>query len=71
MHIQRLLLTAILGLISLVGADNLQKWTEIAAKSRSNVIRLNEQTFDQLVAAERNYTAISPPPSEVLTILTL
>ena len=62
MHIQRLLLTAILGLISLAGADSLQKWTEIAAKSRSNVIRLNEQTFDQLVAAERNYTAISPPP---------
>ena len=61
MHIQRLLLTAILGLISLVGADSL-KWTEIAAKSRSNVIRLNEQTFDQLVAADRNYTAISPPP---------
>jgi hypothetical protein len=62
MHIQRLLLTAILGLISLVGADSLQKWTEIAAQSRSNVIRLNEQTFDQLVAAERNYTAIGPPP---------
>jgi len=61
MHIQRLLLTAILGLISLVGADSL-KWTEIAAKSRSNVIRLNEQTFDQLVAADRNYTAISPAP---------
>jgi hypothetical protein len=62
MRIQRLLLTTILGLVSLVGADSLQQWTEIASKSRSNVIRLNEHTFDQLVAAERNYTAISPSP---------
>jgi len=64
MRIQRGLLTTILGLVSLVGADSLQKWTEIASKSRSNVIRLNEQTFDQLVTAERNYTAISPSPIE-------
>jgi len=57
-----LLLTSVLGLLSQVRGDSLEKWTEIASKSRSNVIRLNEQTFDQLVTTDRNYTAISLLP---------
>lgn len=62
MLFQRPLLTLLVGLLSVVRGDSLEKWTEIASKSRSNVIRLNEQTFDQLVTAERNYTAISLLP---------
>jgi hypothetical protein len=56
------LLAWFLGLLSLVRGDSLEKWTDIASKSPSNVIRLNEETFDQLVTAERNYTAISLLP---------
>jgi len=62
MLFRSLFLTSILASISLVAGDALQKWTEIASKARSNVIRLDEQTFDQLITAERNYTAISAIP---------
>jgi OST3 / OST6 family, transporter family len=59
MRFPSLFLTSILASISLVAGDALQKWTEIASKSRSNVIRLDETTFDQLITTERNYTSIS------------
>jgi len=64
-----LLLTSVLGLLSQVRGDSLEKWTEIASKSRSNVIRLNEQTFDQLVTTDRNYTAISLLPWALLILI--
>jgi hypothetical protein len=38
--------------------DSVGKWAEIASKSRSNVIRLDEHSFDQLITTDRNYTAI-------------
>ena len=66
MRIHSLLLTSILVLISPAAGDTLQKWSEIATKSRSNVIRLDVQTFDQLVTTERNYTAISASPVPAL-----
>ena len=59
MRFQSLFLASILASISLVAGDALQKWTEIASKSRSNVLRLDETTFDQLITPERNYTSIS------------
>jgi len=48
----------VLALISLVAGDALQHWTDVASRSRSNVITLNDQTFDQLITPERNYTTI-------------
>lgn len=66
MYFQSIFLTSVLTLISLVAGDALQKWTEIASKSPSNVIRLDETTFDQLITTERNYTTISMfPPTDV------
>src|SRR5271168_4284322 len=59
MRFQSLFLTSIVASISLVAGDALQKWTEIASNSRSNVIKLDETTFDQLITTERNYTSIS------------
>jgi hypothetical protein len=59
MRFPGLFLASILVSISLVAGDTLQKWTGIASKAKSNVIRLDEQTFDQLITTERNYTAIS------------
>lgn len=46
--------------LSLVAADEdaLQKWTDMAIKSRSGVINLNDKTFDQIITKERNYTTI-------------
>lgn len=46
--------------LSLVAADEdaLHKWTDMAIRSRSGVINLNEKTFDQIITNDRNYTTI-------------
>jgi hypothetical protein len=61
MRFESLLLASIFSLVSLVAGDVLEKWTEVASRSRSNVIRLDEHTFDQLITTERNYTTIGYP----------
>jgi hypothetical protein len=57
MRCQNFVLASILGAVTFV-AGNVQKWTDVSLKSRSNVINLDDQTFDQLITAERNYTTI-------------
>ena len=58
MRFPGLFLLAIIAQVSLVTGDALQIWSDIAARSSANVIKLDEQTFDQLITNDRNYTAI-------------
>jgi hypothetical protein len=62
MRFQAVFLAVVAALLSIAAADALQKWTDIASKARSNVIRLDADTFDQLVSPDRNYTAIGITP---------
>jgi oligosaccharyltransferase complex subunit gamma len=62
MRFQFFFLAAIFTSISLVAGDVLQKWTDAASRSSSNVIRLDEKAFDQLIAPERNYTVVGILP---------
>ena len=62
MRFQAVFLAVLAALLSIATADALQKWTDVASKARSNVITLDADTFDQLVAADRNYTAIGTSP---------
>lgn len=59
MHYRTVLL-AFISIVSLsfAAGDTLQYWNEVAARSRSNVIKLDDNLFDELIAAERNYTTI-------------
>lgn len=59
MRLQGVFIAVITTLLSIAAADTLQKWTDIASKAKSNVIRLDHETFDQIVGTDRNYTAIS------------
>ena len=61
MRLIHLVLGWALAITSLVVGDASERWSEIAASSSSNIIRLDDQTFDQLVTIERNYTAIGAP----------
>jgi len=56
-------------LLSLVAADSLQKWTDIALKSKSGVIRLNDQTFDQLISEDRDYTVVGTSCTACITLM--
>ena len=58
MRLQLAILSLITLLSSLVAGDTAEKWTEIALKSKSGVINLNDKTFDQIISADRNYTTI-------------
>ena len=62
MRFQFLFLVSIFTSISLVAGDVLQKWTDVASRSSSNVIRLDENSFDQLIPTERNYTVVGILP---------
>lgn len=62
MRFQAVFLTVVAALLSIAAADALQKWTDVASKARSNVIRLDADTFDQLVSPDRNYSTIGPNP---------
>jgi hypothetical protein len=57
MRCQNFVFASILGLVALVAGD-VQKWTDLSLKSRMNVINLDDQTFDQIITTERNYTTI-------------
>jgi len=72
MRFQAPFIAVLTALLSIAAADTLQKWTDIASKAKSNVIRLDHETFDQLVATDRNYTAISTnlPKSICVKLLT-
>jgi hypothetical protein len=59
MHFQHLFVVSILSFMSIAAANAREAWTDVALKSSSNVVRLNDQNFDQLVAHDRNYTSIS------------
>jgi len=59
MHFRSLFLTSILSTISVaVAADARDTWTDVALQSSSNVVKLNDQNFDQLITPDRNYTSI-------------
>jgi hypothetical protein len=58
MRVAAFLLTFVVSLTSLVKGDAGREWAEIASRSPSNVIKLDEHTFDQLISADRNYTVI-------------
>jgi len=59
MRFRALFIAALTALLSIAAADTLQKWTDIAFRAKNNVIRLDHETFDQLVGTDRNYTTIS------------
>jgi hypothetical protein len=58
MRFQNLFFASILSSISIVAAGALESWTKVAQQSSMNVIKLDDQTFDQLITPERNYTSI-------------
>jgi hypothetical protein len=59
MRFQKVFLTSLLPIISAVTATSLDAWTEIALQASSNVVKLNDKNFDQLITPERNYTSVS------------
>ena len=58
MRLQQVLLASVLTFISFVVAGDADRWTTVAQKTRTNVIVLNDQTFDELITTERNYTSV-------------
>jgi hypothetical protein len=61
MRLQNALLASILALVSVVAGDT-DRWTQAARKTRTNVLVLNDQTFDELITTERNFTSIGSCP---------
>jgi len=59
----------ILFLSSVVAGDALQKWTHVALKSKWNVIKLNHNTFDEIISGERNYSTIGISSSSRLYLI--
>ena len=58
MRLQSALLASILFLVSFVVAGDADRWAKVAQKTRTNVIVLNDQTFDEMITTERNYTTV-------------
>jgi hypothetical protein len=58
MRLQQILLASVLTFVSFVLAQDAERWASVAQKTRTNVIVLNDQTFDELITAERNYTSV-------------
>ena len=58
MRLHQILLASVLTFVSFVVAQDAERWASVAQKTRTNVIVLNDQTFDELITAERNYTSV-------------
>src|SRR5205085_3216983 len=58
MRLQQVLLASILTFISFVVAGDADRWVTASQKTRTNVIVLNDQTFDELITTDRNYTSV-------------
>ena len=45
-------------ILSVTAEDAVSRWSNLAAKSSTNVIRLDDTNFDEIITTERNYTVI-------------
>lgn len=48
----------LLPLLPLSLAADSARWSAIASKSKDGVIKLNSETYDELLAADRDYSAL-------------